>query len=154
MLSQRRTPGFAGALGQIVGSLNETNDAARAAQMQREDMLAELQSQYSTGQMTREVAGERSAAELFKIYAAMNKPQADASRRLVAGPNNSLFDAITGQEIRPVSTEAFRKMEDFFSSNPDQAAIKTAVFNFESAHGIGSAARNFERIFPQLFGER
>jgi len=73
MLSQRRTPGFAGALGQIVGSLNETNDAARAAQMQREDMLAELQSQYSTGQMTREVAGERSAAELFKIYAAMNK---------------------------------------------------------------------------------
>ena len=104
--------------------------------------------------MTREVAGERSAAELFKIYAAMNKPQAGAFGRLVAKPNNSLVDAVTGAEIRPVSTEAFRKMEDFFSSNPDQAAIRIAVFNFESSYGIGSAARNFGRIFPQLFGER
>jgi len=143
MLSQRRTPGFAGALGQIVGSLNETNDAARAAQMQREDMLAELQSQYSTGQMTREVAGDRSAAELFKIYAAMNNPQSGASGRLVVGSDNLPFDPNTGAKMYPVPAEEVNKMIDFFASKPDQVEVTKALRNFDNAYGYGAAQRYF-----------
>jgi len=111
--------------------------------MQREDMLAELQSQYSTGQMTREVAGDRSAAELFKIYAAMNKPQAGASGRLVAGSDNVPFDPSTGAKMYPVPAEYVYRMRDFLAGNPDPVDVAEAFRNFDNSYGYGAAKRYF-----------
>lgn len=74
LLSPRSVPGFAGAMGQIVGSFEDVEKAKRQAENARAEQLAALQAQYDQGRFQRAGAGQKTLTDLLKTYAAVNKP--------------------------------------------------------------------------------
>jgi len=131
MLSQRRTPGFAGALGQIVGSLNETNDAARAAQMQRDAAMMTLSNQYGEAKDARANAVDKNEMTAFGTMVNLARLQ---QRKTYVNPvTGELVYADTGLPVasKPIPPEAIALLKRDI----------TQAHNFNKIFGEGAAER-------------
>lgn len=75
MLSPTDFPGFKGFAANVTGALSENAKAAREAERKREEQLFALQQQYQQGEIERAAARPKTAFELAKLAANLNKPQ-------------------------------------------------------------------------------
>lgn len=75
LLSPKKVPGFAGAMGKLSGAFGGIAAADREARMARDAELAKLEASYRTGVAERGMASAKTAADLIKAGAPYARPR-------------------------------------------------------------------------------
>ena len=126
MLAPRKVPGFKGFLGEVVGTLGDNAKAMRTAEQAREEKLLELRQQYEQGEINRAAARPKTAIELAKLAASMNKPQWVQARDLATG-QVTLTPVYPGQSAPSGATQPTLQNTRYINSAADMIKLPPAI---------------------------
>lgn len=140
LLAPRKYRGIAGTIGKLSGAFGGIASADREARMAREAELEKLRSSYEMGVADRGVAGARTAADLVRMAATLNKPKATSfSPRATVGADLKLRSRY-GTEIRTPPEEAIYQLQQYVAdpANGDENKM-IARQNFDKKFGFGAS---------------
>ena len=140
LLAPRKYRGIAGTIGKLSGAFGDIAEADRKARLAREAELERFRNSYLSGVADRGVASARTAADLVRTAATLNKPKTTSfSPRVTVGSDlkpRSRF----GSEILTPPVEAVYQLQEYVA-NPtnSDANKKIARENFDKKFGFGAS---------------
>jgi hypothetical protein len=140
LLAPRKYRGIAGTIGKLSGAFGDIAEADRKARLAREAELERFRNSYLSGVADRGVASARTAADLVKTAATLNKPKAASfSPRATVGADMKLRSKY-GTEIRTPPEEAIYQLQQYVAdpANGDENKM-IARQNFDKKFGFGAS---------------
>lgn len=140
LLSPRKFRGIAGTLSNLTGAFGNIATADREARTAREAELEKLRSSYQMGVADRGVAGAKTAADLVRTAASLNKPKATSfSPRATVGADMKLRSRY-GTEIRTPPEDAIYQLQQYVADPANGEENKMiARQNFDKKFGFGAS---------------
>lgn len=140
LLAPRKFTGIGGTIGKLSGAFGGIASADREARMAREAELEKLRTSYQMGVADRGVTNAKTAADLVRTAASLNKPKATSfSPRATVGADMKLRSRY-GTEIKTPPEEAIYQLQQYVAdpANGDENKM-IARQNFDKKFGFGAS---------------